>query len=43
MLELLETGKTREEAVKLVATEENFQQWLRELKDSLFAAVNGGM
>lgn len=43
VLELLETGKTREEAVKLVATEENFQQWLRELRDSLFAAVNGGM
>ena len=43
VLELLETGKTREEAVKLVATEENFQQWLWELKDSLFAAVNGGM
>lgn len=42
VIELLEKGNTREEAVKEVATEENFQEWLRGLRESLAAAINGG-
>jgi multiple sugar transport system substrate-binding protein len=42
VMELLEKGNTREEAVKEVATEENFQEWLRGLRESLWTAINGG-
>ena len=38
VVELLKEGRTREEAVKQVATEDNFYQWLTELKESLKGA-----
>ncbi|HHV19312.1 MAG TPA: ABC transporter substrate-binding protein, partial [Thermoanaerobacterales bacterium] len=42
VVELLKEGRTREEAVKQVATEDNFYQWLTELKESLKGAINKG-
>jgi multiple sugar transport system substrate-binding protein len=39
VVKLLREGRTREEAVKQVATEENFIQWLTDLKRSLEDAI----